>query len=52
MEKFGGREKKQGEGHIPSRRKSVCTELDTQRVRKNRLEWTVRTGRQGGHIVE
>lgn len=38
MQKFGGREEKQGEGHIPSRRKSVCTELDTQRVRKNRLE--------------
>lgn len=46
VEKFGGREKKQGEWHIPSRRKSVCTELETQRGRKNRLEWTVRTGRQ------
>ena len=49
---MGGGRKSKREWHIPSRRKSVFTELETERIRKNRLEWTVRTGRQQGHTGE
>ena len=46
MEKFG-REEKQGEGRIPSRRKSLCAEPEAERARKNGLERRVRTGLTG-----